>query len=613
MPVKTVGFTIKIPMARETADTQKAIDKQKKTIVELQKKDLPKLTKATKEYLGTAKKAFNDTGREAEQMGRTFSRSMEDGLRSLHRMSDGVGKLRERLLNIKTVLAGTAVGIAAIWAGKKLYEGGKANLATRGRIGREFGDESGFLEETARRAGHAGGVSADDATKALIPFRERLDDIEEGAQFRGMRKKLTAVQAKALREKNLTFGAGLLSRVSAMAPDIDEGQAGSVLADALAGPEGIKRLVTEFNLSRRSRTVAQANEKGEVFKYLRAEEKQKYGINKKGQYLEQGDLVNILLERSGITEAAAEAKRKKMDFQLKQIGAEAENALADIGARAFDKFNNGMSKGTTLAEKFENAIKSKEGQRVLDGISSAVVGIAEGAVKIATTVPKIGAFLSEHKGTLAALGVTFAALKGMSFVGGKMKGLEGGAGGILGALGIGAKPIPVYIVSGPGGALGATGEAGGKLSKLGKIAGGASAVLAAGSAGYAVGTELDNWLGLSDKISKGLFKSDEFAAGGLRTSQNELSVAKVIMARVNAGKETGAQAAAEFQRFASSAEGKGKDQLSEVAKQLAAMLAAQKPAQLVVDGRVLAEIVSEHQERAVKNSTAGGGAPLHRE
>lgn len=611
MPVRTVGFTIKIPLARETTETQKAIDKQKKTLVEMHKKDLPKLAKETKEYLKGAKSAFGDTGREAEQMGRTFSRSMEEGLRGVDKMSGRLEKLRGKLVNIKTVLAGTAVGVAAIWAGRKLYEGGKANLATEGRIDREFGDEADTLKRISGNAGGRAGISEDETVKAIIPFRERLDDIEAGAQFRGMRRKLTADQAKVLRERNLQFGANLFSRVTTLAPDVDPNEAGSVLADALAGPEGIKRLIAEFNLSKRSRTVAQANEKGEVYKLLRAEEKQRYGITKKGQYLEQGDLVNILLERSGITEGAAEAKRKKLDFQIKAIGASAENALADIGARALDKFNNGVAKGTTLSEKFNSALESKEGKRVLDGVASAVVGIAEGAVKVATALPKIGGFLAEHKTTLLALGGAFLGLKGMSAIGGKMKDVTGGAGGILGALGVGKQPIPVYVVNGPaGGLLGGEGAPLSKLGKAGKFLGGASSVLAAGAVGYAIGTELDNWLGASDKIG-GLANRDRL--GNNAAGRNELSVAKIILGRVNAGKETGAQAAAEFTRFASSAEGKNKDQLSDVAKQLAALLAAQRPVQVVLDGRVVAESVSSHQERAIKNATANGGAPIHAE
>lgn len=610
MPVKTVGFAIKISQTRETAATQKAIDKQKKTIVELQKKDIPKLAKETKEYLKGAKSAFSDTEREAERMGRTFSRSMDEGLRGVNRMGDRLGKLRSQLVNIKTVLAGTAVGIAAIWAGKKLYEGGKANLAVEGRIDREFGDEAGMLKRIAGNAGGRAGVSEDATIKALIPFRERLDDIETGAQFRGMKKKLTASQAEALRNKNLQFGANLFSRISTLAPDVDQEQVGSVLADALSGPEGIKRLVSEFNLSKRSRTVAAANEKGEVFKFLREEERSKYGVTKKGQYLEQGDLVNILLERSGITEAAAESKRKKLDFQIKAIGAEAENALADIGARALDKFNNGVSKGTTLAEKFTSALESKEGKRVLDGIASAVVGIAEGAVKVATTLPRIGGFLVEHKTTLLALGGAFLGLKAMSAVGGKMEKL-GGAGGMLGALGIGKQPIPVYIVNGPtgGGVGGAAGGATSKLGKLGKIAGGASSLLAAAGVGVAIGTELDNWLGISDKVGALGNRDDRGAAA----ARNEMSVAKIILGRVNSGKETVAQAADEFTRFAASAEGKDKDKLSEIAKQIAAMISRQPPAQFFIDGRLVAESNARHTERAIKDATANGAAPTHRE
>ena len=619
MPVKDVGFRIKIPMARETSDTQRALNKQRDTVVGMHKKELPKLTKATKEYLKTAKEAANDAERATEQLGMTFSRSMENGLRSLNRFTTGVGHLRERILNLKTALAGTAIGGAAIWAGRTLYEQGKQQLATYGRIKREFGaDESATFASIATPAGKRAGLGDDDTIRALIPFRERLDDIEAGAQFRGQKSKLTATQAAALRTRNLTFGANLLSRVATLAPEIDPEQAGSVLADALSGPEGVRRLISEFNLSKRSKTVAAANEKGDVFGFLRADERQQYGITKKGQYLEQGDLVNILLERSGLTEDAAEAKRKKLDFQIKAIGSTLQDALGDIGSRALEKFNGGMAKGASLSERFENALKSKEGQKVLDGISTAVVSIADGAVNLATTLPRIGSFLSEHKTTLFSLGGAFLALKGASAIGGlaaKVKAAAGEkeGGGIMSLLGGGKfkGATPVYVVNNDSEFSGLAGLAGkgSKLGKLAGLAGTASSVLAAGAAGYAVGTALDDWLGISDKIGA-LGNKDR--NGDSAAAKNEASVAKVIAARVQAGKETGYQAAIELERFARSAEGKkaGGALSPEVTALINALSRMQAPV-IQVDGQTIAAVVSRHQERAVDTATARGAAPTN--
>lgn len=615
--VKDIGFRIRIPLARETTDTQKALAKQRDTVVGMHKKELPKLTKATKEYLKTTKDAAKEAERATEQLGNSFSRSMETGLRSLNRFTGGMGKLKADLINMKTAIAGTAIGIAGIWAGRKLYEGGKQALALRGRISREFGDESGALAEQGRRAGRLAGISEDDAIKGLIPFRERLEDIEAGAQFRGMKSKLTAGQAAQLRNKNLAFGAGLLARVSTLAPDLDQGEVGSVLADALSGPEGIKRLISEFNLSKRSRKISEENEKGDVYKLLREDEKKKYGVTKHGQYLEQGDLVSILLERNGITEGAAEAKRKKLDFQLKAIGATAENALADIGSRALDRFNNGMAKGATLSEKFENAIKSKEGQKVLDGVANAVVGIADGVVKVATEVPKIGAFLSQHKTTLFALGAAFVGLKGASFVGGlaaKVKGAaEKDGAGIMGLLGGGKYKgaTPVYVVNGDSDFAGLAGKAGGKLGKAAGLLGAASSLIAAGGVGYALGTAADDWLGISDKIG-GLANRDR--SGNNTVGKNEQSVASVIARRVQAGKETGAQAADELERFARQAEGKknGEALSPEVMAIINAFRNMPQPV-IQVDGQTLATVVTQYQARAVDVATARGAAPIHRE
>lgn len=606
MATKAVGFVIKIPLARETTETQKALAKQQATLVGMQKKDLPALTKATKEYLKTAKTASQEAEQAAEKLGSTFARSMDTGLRGVNKFTTGIGKLKGELFNLKTLLAGTAIGVGAIWAGRKLYEGGKANLALEGRIQREFGESEALkLKRVGGETGWKAGISEDEATKGLIPFRERLDDIEAGAQFRGMKKKLTAGQATALRDRNLQFGANLLARVSTLSPDLDQGEVGSVLADALSGPEGVRRLIGEFGLSKRSKTVAAANEKGDVFKFLRDDEKKQYGITKQGQYLEQGDLVSILLERSGISEGAAEAKRKKLDFQIKAIGADAENALADIGAKALEKFNGGMAKGATLSEKFENAIKSKEGQKVLDSISTTVVDIAEGAVKVATTLPKIGSFLSEHKNTLIALGAAFVGIKGMSAVGGTLNKLAGKEGGLLG--GVGTKPIPVYVVNEP--TAGLPGGAPGKLGKAAGLLGAASSLLTAGMAGYAAGTALDDWLGISDKIGKLGNKDSASGAAGA----NERSVASVIAARVKAGKETGAQAAQELERFAKSAEGKAN--AGELSPAVRAIIEAFKntPTVINLDGQKVAEVVSKHQGKAVDVHTARGAAPINRE
>lgn len=625
--MKTVGFVIKIPLARETTDTQKALAKQRETVVGMQKKDLPALTKATKEYLKTAKTAAQEAEQAAEKLGSTFERSMETGLRGVNRFTTGIGKLKGELFNLKTALAGTAIGVGAIWAGRKLYEGGKQQLATTGRINREFGDDAVALSFQARRAGRLGGISEDEATKGLIPFRERLDDIEAGAQFRGMKNKLTAGQASALRDKNLGFGASLLARVSTLSPDLDQGQVGGVLADALSGPEGVRRLITEFNLSKRSKTVAAANEKGDVFKFLRDDEKKKYGVTKKGQYLEQGDLVNILLERSGITEGAAEAKRKKLDFQIKAIGAEAENALADIGAKALEKFNGGMAKGATLSEKFENAIKSKEGQKVLDSISTTVVDIAEGAVKVATTLPKIGSFLSEHKTALLALGGAFLTLKGASAVGGMLNDIKGvpGVGGLLG--GKAGAPIPVYVVNNPGSPGMPGSPPGGVLDKvkgfglkLGGVAaaGGVGAGLlltaamaAAGYGGYKAGNYLGkhvkpigkmhdaeaNWLygltgeGAADK------KTEEFEVG------RNKSMLDVIAARV----------AAKTKQF--EAQGMNHGVALYYAQHPDVTPPPPAPTQVTInlDGQKIAEVVSKHQGKAIDVAGARGAAPTHRE
>jgi hypothetical protein len=621
MPIKDVGFRIRIPVAPETQATQKALEKQKKTVAE-NEKQVTKLGKAFKTGLKDAKRATEEADESAKKLGRTFSSSLGDGLRSVNRFSEGVDKLRSKVLNLKTAIAGTTVGIAAIWAGKKLYEAGKANLAVEGRIQREFGGEADILKRIAGNAGFRAGVSEDETIKGLIPLRERLDDIEAGAQFRGMRRKLTAAQAQSLRERNLTFGANLFARVNALAPDLDKDQVGAVLADALSGPEGIKRLISEFNLSKKSKTIAAANDKGDVYKFLREEERKKYNVMKKGQFLEQGDLVDILLSRSGITEEAADAKRRKLGFQLKQIGAEFENTFADIGARALDRFNGGMGKGTSLAEKFQAAIKSREGQKVIQELSDGVVALADGAVTVAKELPKIAGFLNEHKTTLITLAGAFGGIKIMSKLGGTLNAFKGGSdspGGLgaslIGKLAGGAYKgaMPVYVVNNDKEYSALAGQAGkgigGKLGKLAGVAGGAASVFSALTGGYAVGTVLDDTFGISDKIGNLANRDNAKDAA----AKNEASIAKVLLGKVNAGKETGAQAAAELERFARSAEGKDADHLSPEVKALINALKSvpAQPTIVNMDGQKVAEIVEKHIARGMANKTARGAAPTY--
>lgn len=178
------------------------------------------------------------------------------------------------------------------------------------------------------------------------------------------------------------------------------------------------------------------------------------------------------------------------------------------------------SKTGQLAGKFRQVVDAASGggqtaiddqlKRRTEGIAAesekvkgALFGLEESFQKAAKNV--LG-WASQNPGAAVATGV--GALLAKSFGPAIWRWLRSGkgagaAGGLAGALG--SKPIPVYVVNGPGGLGGATGSAGGALGglggKLGKAAGSVAAVAGALTAGYAVGTFIDKQFGLSTKIS----------------------------------------------------------------------------------------------------------------
>ena len=527
----------------------------------------------------------------------------------------------KKVFNLKNAIAATAIGAGAIWLGKSLFEEGAQQIKTRKRVQREFGTYGGdILTGNARRINFAAGIQDDEAARGLIPLAEQLEAIQEGAQFRGMKRPLSVMQADTLKRRNLAFGANLFRRVSTLAPDVESEELGRVLGDALAGPEGVRSLISTLNLSKRSRSLSQANEKGQAFKVLSPEERKKFGITKSGQFLEQGDLVNLLLERSGMTDKAATDEQKTFSHQVRQIKSTLMDQLGDIGSGAIDSLTLKLGQGATAAERLRNYLASDEGKKTVDGIKDSVVRITEGIASIVADVPKIGAWLKEHKTLLEVLAGAYGVAKIAPTAVGIAKGIGSAVAGARGSTPL----TPLYVVN-VGGAPGAPGTpSGGLLGKLtgaGKyIAGVAAAggvgsgllLAAAGAAAAAGGGYLGNkagkhigavgkmhnaeanWLynltgeGAADK------KVEDFEA-----SRNLAQLAAKAKAREAQIKQLEAHGIAHGQAVYLAEHGGGEP--------------ISFTANLVVDGQTLAKVTEKHMIRTVQNRTANGASPASRQ
>lgn len=496
MSERKVGFAIKITQARETTDTTKALDKQRKTLIEMPKQ-AEQFGKVLKLNLKGVRKEVEQT----ESSTRSLGRSLVDGFKgaavSVDHFMSRLDKIRSKVLNVKNVIAASAVGGIGIYLGREILRKGMEQAANVGRVKREFGSDSGYILELGEKIGRRAGIEGDDAARALVPLAEQLQAIQAGSQFRGMKKPLTEQQAEALRRKNLNFGGELLGRASILAPEVDSAELGKVLADALSGPEGVRALISTMNLSKRARTLSTLNEQGKAFQGLSPEERKRLGVSKGGQYLEQGDLVNLLLERSGLTGKEAETKRKGFAGQVRALKATFTDALGDVGVAAVNALNKKLGEGTSLADKLHGYLDKNKGtiEKLGEGLATGAKALADFAMYL----PRIGAFLSDHKTLLLAMGTGYLGLKGLAGIGGLIGKVPGT--GIVGKAADALNAMPVRVVNFPPGfgfGGGPGGGAGKGMGWLGKV----GAVVAAATGGYAVGTAIDEATGLSDYLSR---------------------------------------------------------------------------------------------------------------
>lgn len=629
MAIKDLTLTI-----RPKFDGAGAVNglKTQSKLIKDQKKDIGELGKTQNKVLGDAAKGLKSATNEAEKFSFTFKGAFRQAKSELEQFGRGVETLKSKLVSLKTIVVGSAIGGLAIAGINKLLTGGMAEQKATGRINREFGADAKFLQAQAALIARQSGISREAALKAIIPVAETTQETQAGTTFRG--RKLNAAQAGALRQQTTKFGAGLLSRIATVT-----GAGGDELADLAqaiaeggAGPEGTRRFVSAIGGNRVfARELSAANQKGQIAKFLAqrgfsADRLKGLGI-KNGQIAGQGTVLDIIAQQSGITDQAAEAKRHSFGFQRQAIGASIDTTLGEIGASALDKLTKSFGKGKTLAEKFQEVLESEKGKKVIDGIASAIDKVVEGLVKVATEIPKIIGFISQHKTAFEILGGGLVLGKGISMgaglIGGakdvfKAFGIGGGAGKLVeGAMG--SKPIPVYVVNAPalggeGGIAGAAGGAKGLLAKAGLVAG-------AGLAGYAAGKFLDSKFGLSTKLANGV---------GSLTGQND-ALAGIEAAGVGGNQRLIAQRAKNKSDFVRQLEATGLQHgqavyvaehgaqgagfaIPEAARALAGGAVNVNPTINVnLDGRTLATVTAphivEHVARRVRTESAGGAAP----
>lgn len=600
MADKTVSIKIK---AAPTPETTKALNTVQKIATNWDKVFGPngdKPVKNQKRQIDTLRRAWDDLGKSIRLARENFEGGFTAGAKSLSGLktfTSGIDGATKKVLNLKNALMATAVGGAAIWTVKRILAEGAEDIKTRKRIGREFGEGKGsygeFLTSLGDRVGIKGGMQGDEAARGLIPLAEQLEAIQAGAQFRGMSKPLTEAQAQALKRKNLTFGGGLLQRLGALVPDMEPEELGRVLGDALAGPEGVRSLVSTLHLSKRSKTLSQLNEKGQAYKALSPEERKRLGVTKAGQFLEQGDLVNLLLERSGLTDKAAEDERKTAAFQIKSIKAQLGDALGDIGSGALDTLTEKLGQGATAAERLQSYLASPEGKKTVDSIKDGVVTIVEGVVSLARQLPAIGAWLKEHKTLLEILGAAYVAGKVAPGVAGVVGGVKA-AGSVAGAVGGGVARVGKYA--------------------LGAAAGTTAAVAAAtGLAIYGAhkgAKYIDDHTSFYDRLVGG---GKEDAAGEAKNKARIEFLAQRRQALVQALEAKGISHALALNYADHPAEAtKARPDLVSVFQGMGANIPP-FTVNLVVDGQTLARVTDKHLGRDVYNRTAGGAAPVSRQ
>ena len=582
----------------------------KKLTDELKAQDtaVTRLAKNTNKLLDANRFAFRGVEDSARRATDAIKGGFEKAASAIERVNDRLKeKTKETFRSIGqqfklafAVFSGEHLIEKAFELPRHLMEAGRSDINARMRARREFGGDAGFMDETAKRVARNAGLDDAAAMNALFSIGEAVSGTQAGTAFRG--KKLTGAGADALRKNTFNFGAGLLERVLTVTHAQGDEATGiaQALSNAGTGPEGMRSLVSMLHLNRAfSAEALKANEKGKLADLIGPDMARQFGVQK-GKIAGQGTLIDILLTKSGITEGAAKEERSKFDFQIKSIGASFESILGEIGSKALDRVDNGFAKGTTLAEKFQRIIESPKGRETIDKIADGLAKGAEGAISLATNIPKAFGWLESHKGVIE---LALGAYAGLSILG-KVRG--GGGHGVLGAAGslLGAtKPIPVYVVNGPGSIPGDK-KAALKAAAAGGVGSGlllAAAGAAAAYGGYKAGNYLGKHVGAigkgHDALANGLYALTGEGVADKKLENFEVGRFEKMLMQKNADRS------ALIKQLESGGISHGRAvYLSEHRNEIPPI---DVHTHLYIDGKQVAESVNKHNANKIKNATAG--------
>ena len=152
------------------APAKKGIVEQSKLLRD-QKKIIGELDKEQGLALKNTKRGMDDLRKETERTGVSLKGVFSGAKAEVAQFGEGLKSLKDKLLNLKTVVAGGLIGGTVIEGIKKTFEAGTALKAARGRIGREFGTEGGQVQAAALKFGRGSGIADEDALTGLINRR----------------------------------------------------------------------------------------------------------------------------------------------------------------------------------------------------------------------------------------------------------------------------------------------------------------------------------------------------------------------------------------------------------------------------------------------------------
>lgn len=454
---------------------------------------------------------------------------------------DRVGK-RARVASSAMRSMYGAIGGVGIAAGTKRifdFQHSVAGLAATAKLSNI---EAKAMADQILKVGAAHNIAKEDVTGALKIFQDFGGILKDGTTILdalGRRATASSTNIKDLANVSASLVAsGLTPDQSVMALD-------QLIAQADAGNTSMVAL---------SRVISETAKVGATYgsRFKGVE-----GINQLGEVLQAaGSIFAENSERSKTAIAAlfrdltAKSNTLKKKLKIEVFDEKGMRNIQDImgeiikktggGAEALSKIFTADSQVIASAYtssfskesgKFIGTIKKVSGatgnaatidemyKRRMSGIASEAVRVEQAMKRMETMFIKAGGklitWIDQNMGTAIAT-LAGGALGAKLLPAAIGRALSGGPGGGAGGLGgMGGAPIPVYIVGSPAGAGGFTAAgtaAGTAATKMGKIGSAASMVAnnlgaLAGSlgAGYAVGTALDNWLGISDNLSDWAF------------------------------------------------------------------------------------------------------------